>query len=181
MIDNKHIHYYKWLYDIDESWENVINLITWKILKQNIHGSLHKVVVLFRDKKRKDLYVHRLVAQKYIPNPNNHPVVRHLDNNPLNNHFSNLDWCTVLTNNLQAIRDWLNPTTQKRRESGRLRAICSVKPVMQLTKEWILCRIYRGWAKEASKIIGWCRSSISAAASWVQKTSWGYFWKYTNN
>jgi len=49
--------------------------------------------------------VHRLVALAYIPNPNNYPIVRHLDNNKYNNHVSNLEWCTHSTNTKQAVDD----------------------------------------------------------------------------
>lgn len=38
--------------------------------------------------------VHRLIAQLYIPNPNNLPEVNHIDGNPLNNAIDNLEWCT---------------------------------------------------------------------------------------
>lgn len=47
-------------------------------------------------------YVHRLVATAYIQNPNNFPVVNHIDANPQNNAVSNLEWCTQKSNMLHA-------------------------------------------------------------------------------
>ena len=55
--------------------------------------------------KRKNESIHRLVAQTFIPNPDNLPVVMHLDNDPLNNHVSNLKWGTQSDNIKQAFED----------------------------------------------------------------------------
>ena len=53
----------------------------------------------------KKYYVHRLVAQVYIPNPDNLPCVAHKNNNPLDNRVSNLYWCTQQENMIQMIDD----------------------------------------------------------------------------
>lgn len=51
----------------------------------------------------KNVKIHRLVAEAYIPNPNNLPIVMHLDDNPLNNIVSNLKWGTHKENRYLAI------------------------------------------------------------------------------
>lgn len=53
-----------------------------------------ELVGLSKDKKTKTFKVHRLVAQAFIPNPENLPQVNHKDFNPLNNYVDNLEWCT---------------------------------------------------------------------------------------
>lgn len=51
-------------------------------------------------------HTHKLVALSHLPNPNNFKIVMHLDNNPQNNHISNLKWGTSHENNLQAYRQF---------------------------------------------------------------------------
>lgn len=48
--------------------------------------------------KRKNKKLHRLVAEAFIPNPNNLPNINHLDGNKLNNCINNLEWCDHATN-----------------------------------------------------------------------------------
>ena len=60
--------------------------------RNNGHGYLR--VHIYTAGVPKDAYIHRLVAEKFVPNPRNLPEVNHKDKNKANNHFSNLEWCT---------------------------------------------------------------------------------------
>lgn len=66
-----------------------------KIKALNVRKDGYVSVQLSKDAKARTLRVHRLVAEAFIPNPNNLPQVNHKDENKGNNHVSNLEWCTV--------------------------------------------------------------------------------------
>lgn len=59
--------------------------------------------ILHEGSVRKNVKIHRLVAEAYIPNPDNLPVVMHLDDNPSNNRVENLRWGTQKQNVYDAI------------------------------------------------------------------------------
>lgn len=54
----------------------------------------YRMVILSKDGHQKHEYVHRLVAQAYIKNPDNLPQVNHKDEDKTNNNVENLEWCT---------------------------------------------------------------------------------------
>ena len=62
-------------------------------------SSGYYVVSLCNNSKTKNIRVHKLIADAFIPNPNNKPCVDHKNNNKLDNNISNLRWCTSQENN----------------------------------------------------------------------------------
>ena len=66
------------------------------VVKSWINGHNKKgynAVCLYKDGKTKQVTIHRLVAEAFIPNPNNLPEVNHKDKNKRNNSADNLEWC----------------------------------------------------------------------------------------
>lgn len=88
-------------YIIDEDG-NVFNTITKKYLKGSIGEHNYKYYRLSKGNKKKMFYAHRLVAEAFIPNPDNLPVVNHIDGNKANNNVSNLEWVSYSENVVHA-------------------------------------------------------------------------------
>ena len=70
-----------------------------KILKTRKVKERYLHVCLWKDGEYKFCFVHRLVAQAFIPNPKNYPIINHKDENPSNNCVGNLEWCSSEYNN----------------------------------------------------------------------------------
>lgn len=89
---------YEELYKINNEG-NIWSVRFKKILKGRIHTHGYLRVCLCKENITKDFYIHRLVAQHFLPNPNNYLIIDHLDNNKKNNLASNLRWTTSSENN----------------------------------------------------------------------------------
>ena len=63
-------------------------------LKLSIDKIGYPRVNLYKDGRNKNVTVHRLVANAFLPNPNNYPEINHQDEDKTNNNVENLEWCT---------------------------------------------------------------------------------------
>ena len=69
-----------------------------KQLRQGMHSKGYKVVTLTKDGVSKTHFVHRLVAEAFIENPNGLPMINHKDEDKTNNLPENLEWCDAYYN-----------------------------------------------------------------------------------
>jgi hypothetical protein len=125
----------------------------------------YKYVQLSGCNGRKRFRIHRLVALTYLENPNNLPLVNHLDNDPTNNHVSNLEWCTYSRNAQHGVD--INPNRK-------------AVPVFQYTKKGEFIKEYPS-AKLAQETLGLGHNSIFRVCCGKGKTAGGYVWKYKDS
>lgn len=119
--------------------------------------------------------VHRLVAQAYIPNPNNYPMVNHKDENPQNNHKDNLEWCDAKYNNNYGNRILKMSIKQRNRSD------CS-RAVLQFGKDGNFIARYPSTA-EVERQLKIRNSQISGVCNHRPSyhTAGGYIWKYEDD
>ena len=87
----------------------------------------YKTIKLWNNGKQKNYRVNRLVAETYIPNPDNFPQVNHIDEDKTNNNVSNLEWCSSQYNNeYSKAKSYIveNVRTGERQTIYNLRAFC---------------------------------------------------------
>lgn len=120
-------------------------------------------VQLYSKGKRKHARINRLVAQAFIPNPNNYPMVNHKDENKLNNRVGNLEWCTAKYNCNYG--DFIKKSMQ------------SAKPLYQLDINGNIIKEFNS-AHQVQKVLGYDRRAIMGCCNGNCKSAYGYKWKY---
>ena len=80
-------------------------------------GNRYYMIALYKNGKREDLLLHRVIAQTFIPNPENKPFVNHKDENCFNNCSDNLMWCTQKENmNWGTINERMSKNSKSKRK-----------------------------------------------------------------
>lgn len=104
------------------------------------------------DEGQKQRRVHILVAEAFIPNPNNYPIVMHKDNNKANCIVDNLEWGTVQKNTQDAFNDGLQVNSKSWEDSQSIH-VCSFDMDGNLLKKY-------GSIGEASRDLGITKTTI---------------------
>lgn len=119
----------------------------------NCHGYLR--VGLYKDGKIKNMQVHRLVAEAFLPNPNKLETINHIDEDKTNNNVSNLEWMS-------------------RGDNARY---SHNKPVVQLDKNGNVVATFPS-SIEAERQTGINRGNICTCCRGRLKSAGGYIWRY---
>ena len=106
MEEFKDIKSYEGLYKVNKQGE-VYSYITNKKIKGSIDSNDYRQMHLSKNGEHKKKSLHRIVAEAFLPNPNNLPEVNHKDGNKLNNSVDNLEWCSSSYNQIHAFKNGL--------------------------------------------------------------------------
>lgn len=145
-----------------------------KILKPNLSGAGYYQVGLCNNGIRKLFYVHRLVAEAFIPNPNNLKEINHKSEDKTLNTVENLEWCDRLYN--MNYGDIKNKMSQSHIGIFINREDQS-KKVYQYTLDGELIKVWESTA-ECEREGGFHQSSISNCCLGKQQKHKGYRWSY---
>jgi len=169
-----------------------------RILKPNPDGHGYVYVTLFKDGIRSRVKVHRLVANAFIPNPENKPEIDHINSIRDDNRLENLRWVTRSENNKNPI--WIErqraaavgrvilPETRIKisqkckghrvnMEAIQKMAESRMRAVEAYDANWILIKSFKNLS-EACEFANVSKMAIVNACKGKTKTSGGYKWKY---
>lgn len=157
-----------------------------RILRTITNNSGYIQVGLHKSGNMKLCTVHRLVAQAFIPNPDNLSIVNHKDYTKTNNTCDNLEWCNYEYNNNYGDRN-------AKLSNSLTNNIKTSIPILQLDLEGNLIQEFPS-VREAARALG--KSNLSAASinilkccrgkadtqygTVARKTAYGYKWKFKN-
>ena len=152
-------------------------------LKKHPRG-YHQVELINQDGK-KMLLVHRLVAEAFIPNPENKPQINHIDEDKQNNAVSNLEWCTR-QQNMDAY--FTNHPDKRRPLNERIKRPTKQQRLYPLRNKFLIGQfsmdgeLIREWERARDIVIAlnYNATSIWECCEGKRKKAYGYKWEYTS-
>lgn len=161
-------------YGVDEKG-NIYTLKRWhrqntQILKPRPNNRGYLIVHLYNKYGMSDKLVHRIVAETFIPNPENKKEVNHIDGNKENNMVSNLEWVTHKENVQNAIKRGTAYQNLPGSNNHRSKKICQYDLDNNIIKIWPSIRSIEyelGFGHQ--NIINACKNNL---------VRYGFKWKY---
>lgn len=137
------------------------------ILKQKEDKDGYMKCTLRIEKRNKSIFVHRIVCEAFIENPENKNQVNHKNGIKSDNNVENLEWCSASENILHRIHV-LNVSLRNKKGS---------KKVVQKDERKNIVSIYPS-AREAARKTGFSQGHISECCRGECKKYKGYIWEY---
>ena len=162
------------------------------ILKPYISNSGYLLVGLYKQQKRDRKLLHRLVAEAFIPNPDNKPEIDHNNTDKTDNTVwlnedgsvnyekTNLRWCSHRENiNNQLTKAKMQINARKPSKGKYSKKHHRSKPIIQYDKEG---NFIREWdcANDVERVLGISNKHIGSVCLGKRKSCGGYIWKYKN-
>ena len=140
---------------------NVKNFKTGNEIKQGLNGHYHSITLYdYPNNRRNGFLVHRLIAEYFIPNPDNLKIVDHIDGDKSNNDITNLRWCNSSENK----KNWDSKRTNHNK-------------VLQYNSTGGLIKTWDSTAS-AAKELNINAQSIRCCCSGYISSYKGFIWKY---
>lgn len=141
-----------------------------KLKPQTNKGGYLYTQLVDRFGDRNHHFIHQLVAKTFLENPNNLYSINHKDENKINNHYSNLEWCTIKYNNLYNNRQLkINEKLQD--------VVKSKKAIQQYSVNNILIKEFKS-INEACRELKIFKQGLSPCLHGKKSKYKGYIWKF---
>lgn len=184
------------LYQINEKGE-VFSLKTRRLLKPQIGTHGYLVITLRRDGKNIGRQIHRMIAEAFIPNPENKPCIDHINAIRTDNRIDNLRWCTYKENNnnpifkkrvsekhigmklsKESIRKRQETKLQNGKRINRSLNNGKSKEVIQYDKDMNEITRFPS-LMEVFRALGFHPSNIGNCCNGRKKSAYGFFWNFS--
>lgn len=129
---------------------------------------------LYKENRRKNVLLHRAVAEAFVPNEYNLPYINHIDNNRENCVFTNLEWCTQ-SYNVKYSYDTTDRKSIMNWKSGKENR--NSKPILMYSKDGVFIKSF-DCISDAERELGISNNGIVACLKKRNKTAGGYIWEY---
>ena len=140
--------------------------------KSTVQKNGYKSVMLTKEGKSKRFLVHRLVAEAFIPNPDNLSIVNHINGNKTDNYYLNLEWCTYSYNIKHA------------HNNNLIKSDKAIKTMQEQNKKQVYCleqlTLYR-CLSDINKEFGYSNGYISTCCNGKKESAYGLHWYYIDD
>lgn len=137
----------------------------------------YRRVTLYKNKTKRRVFVHRLVAEAFIPNPENKPEIDHINTDPSDNRVENLRWVTRLENQ----RNPITNMKQHLAQLGEKNYWFGKTGALHHASKKVICvetGVVYGSIREAERLTGIKSVNSVIRGGYGRKTAGGYHWKF---